>query len=179
MSGVEKQINLLPRKEYREESKKHQVRLVRSILFIFFLASALISAGIWSAVMVLASDVSSSNQKIVSLKSTITSLSAREQKIQLLSNRLKTSSTILSTRPAFEKELDQVVGTLPVGVVLVSAELEKSGKIVTLKLLSPTYRGFQDALSTFKNGNFARVDLTDISRKQTGEYSIEFIITLP
>lgn len=179
MSALDRQINLLPQQEYRDVVREKRTRTVSSGLLLFFLLLALSAFGIWSAAFVISQNIEKTKQHIHSLEQSLASLSQKEQQVQLLANRLEGATSIVASRPEFEKELDQLVGAIPIDVSIISAEFPDSGKTVALKLVSKTYAGFKDVLSVLRDGSFPRVEIDQLSRDHIGLYTIDLTMTLP
>ena len=173
-----RQINLLPRKEAGDLTSVRRTHAAEATLLIGFISCALATAGIWFWALNLSSQIQTSQQQIAALQERISARSSREQKIQLLANRLKSAGSIITSRPNFDKELDQIAGALPHDVHLASAELEKSGKTATLKLQSSSYSGFRDLMAALQTGGFPRVDVKQFSRDHAGVYSVELVLAL-
>lgn len=155
-----------------------RIRAANIFLVVLFVLSAGTGAGVWAVAWRYSREIQASASQIAQLEQTIGSLSVKEQKIQLLANRLKSAQSIMTSRADFEKKLDQIAAALPQGVSILSAELEKSGKSATLRLESATYGGFRDVIVALQNGSFPKVDVKGFSRSHAGTYSIELVLFL-
>lgn len=179
MSVFDRQINLLPQQEYRDAVREKRTRTVSSGLLLLFLLLALSAFGIWSTAFVISRNIENTKRQINSLEQSLASLSQKEQHVQLLANRLEGATSIVASRPEFEKEFDQLVAAIPIDVSIISAEFPDSGKTVALKLVSKTYAGFKDVLSVLADGSFPRVEIDQLSRDHSGLYTIDLTMTLP
>lgn len=152
--------------------------MLNIFLAVLFVIVAGIGAGVWGVAWRYSREIQATTGQIAQLEQTIGSLSAKEQKIQLLANRLKSAQSIMTSRADFEKKLDQIAAALPQDVSILSAELEKSGKNATLRLESATYGGFRDVFLALQGGSFPKVDVKGFSRSHAGVYSIELVLLL-
>jgi Tfp pilus assembly protein PilN len=127
-------INLLP-KEVRPKGYVLKVKksLKKAIiaLFIVFLISASIVMG---ALIVLSNKTKESSEEHERLKKEIIALEQTEQRLFLVRDRLEKISKVLETGNASDEVIimEDVVDTLPVGVVFKGAHLKKKSADITV-----------------------------------------------
>lgn len=179
MSSLDRQINLLPQQEFHDSRRERRSRFLYIGLLFLLLILAFGAIGIWSTAFVLAREIQTAEEQASSLQKTIASLSDREQKVQLLVNRLKTAHSVISARPDFEKELRQIISIFPQDVSILSADFDKNGKTVDFKVGSNTYSGLNNSISALQNGKFPQTVIKQLTRDHRGIYSVEVLLTLP
>lgn len=171
-------INLLPREEYGYRKKQQILQVINLFMFVIVIGLGIVTALVWSVTFVLTRQVAIEEQKIASLQQRLSNLSPKEQKLQLLSNRLTTAAKILSDRSPLQDRIDNLSAKLPTGVTIVSVSVDDRNKSITLTVKSDTYSGFGNLLPILGSTGFEFAKADKISRGDDGIYTISLEVTL-
>ena len=165
-------INLLPREEYGYRKKQRIFQLINLVLFIIVISLGLVAAFVWSITLVVGRQITAEEQKIASLQQRLSTLSAKEQKLQLLSNRLMSGVKILASRSPLDERLSNLKSKLPQGVLILAVAVNEGAGSIDLTVESNTYAGFGNLLPVLAGSGFSFVKIDGITRAEDGVYTV-------
>ena len=171
-------INLLPESAVVGSRRLSLFKTLQAILIVAAMACLILTIGIWALGLVAGRQVVAENQKAKDLEEKIKSNSKKEQQFYLLSSQLSKADDLLNSRVSLEKLLNQAIVVFPDDAVLTSAQIDGSGRTISIKYQANSFDIMARIVAAAKAKPFSSVKVNAFSRELSGKYFIDLTVEL-